>query len=321
MSYQTEYDRSMKDPAGFWGDQAKALEWFKTPQTILTTDADGIGHWFGDGEMNTAYMALDHHVKNGRGEQTAIIYDSPVTDTKRKYTYAELTDEVARTAGMLADLGVVKGDRVIIYMPMIPEAVISMLAVARLGAIHSVVFGGFAPPELAQRIDDSTPKVILTASCGIEIKRVIEYMPLLNKAIDLSKHKPQSCVVFQRPQCNAPLAAGRDHDWAMLLAKAKAVDCTPVKGSDPLYILYTSGTTGKPKGVVRENGGHAVALKYSMKAIYNVDAGDVFWAASDVGWVVGHSYIVYGPLLHGCTTIVYEGKPIMTPDAGALWRI
>jgi len=321
MSYQTEYDRSMKDPAGFWGDQAKALEWFKAPQTILTTDADGIGHWFGDGEMNTAYMALDHHVKNGRGEQTAIIYDSPVTDTKRKYTYSELTDEVARTAGMLADLGVVKGDRVIIYMPMIPEAVISMLAVARLGAIHSVVFGGFAPPELAQRIDDSTPKVILTASCGIEIKRVIEYMPLLNKAIDLAKHKPQSCVVFQRPQCNAPLTAGRDHDWATLLAKAKAVGCTSVKGSDPLYILYTSGTTGKPKGVVRENGGHAVALKYSMKAIYNVDAGDVFWAASDVGWVVGHSYIVYGPLLQGCTTIVYEGKPIMTPDAGALWRL
>jgi propionyl-CoA synthetase len=218
-------------------------------------------------------------------------------------------------------LGVIKGDRVIIYMPMIPEAVISMLAVARLGAIHSVVFGGFAPPELAQRIDDSTPKVILTASCGIEIKRVIEYMPLLNKAIDLAKHKPQSCVVFQRPQCNAPLVAGRDHDWTTMLAKAKAVGCTPVKGSDPLYILYTSGTTGKPKGVVRENGGHAVALKYSMKAIYNVDAGDVFWAASDVGWVVGHSYIVYGPLLQGCTTIVYEGKPIMTPDAGALWRL
>ncbi len=321
MSYQTEYDRSMQDPAGFWGDQAKALEWFKFPQTILTTDADGIGHWFADGEMNTAYMALDYHVKNGRGDQTAILYDSPVTDTKKKYTYAELTDEVARTAGMLADLGVVKSDRVIIYMPMIPEAVISMLAVARLGAIHSVVFGGFAPPELAQRIDDSTPKVILTASCGIEVKRVIEYMPLLNKAIELAKHKPPTCVIFQRPQCNAPLTAGRDFDWATLLAKAKAVGCTPVKGSDPLYILYTSGTTGKPKGVVRENGGHAVALKYSMKAIYNVDAGDVFWAASDVGWVVGHSYIVYGPLLQGCTTIVYEGKPIMTPDAGALWRV
>ncbi len=321
MSYQQEYDRSMQDPEGFWRDQAKALEWFKFPQQILTRDDDGLGYWFADGEMNTAYMALDHHVKNGRGGQTALIYDSPVTDTKKKYSYAELTDEVARTAGMLADLGVVKGDRVIIYMPMIPEAVVAMLAVARLGAIHSVVFGGFAPPELALRIDDATPKVILTASCGIEIKRVIEYKPLVDKAIDLAKHKPQSCVIFQRPQSTATLTTGRDHDWATLLAKAKPAACTPVKGSDPLYILYTSGTTGKPKGVVRENGGHAVALKYSMKAIYNVDPGDVFWAASDVGWVVGHSYIVYAPLLQGCTTVVYEGKPIMTPDAGALWRV
>jgi len=321
MSYQTEYDRSMQDPAGFWRDQAAQLEWFKSPQTILTQDEDGIGHWFADGEMNTCYMALDHHVKAGRGDQTAIIYDSPVTNTKSKYTYAELTDQVARTAGMLADLGVVKGDRVIIYMPMIPEAVIAMLAVARLGAIHSVVFGGFAPPELAVRIDDATPKVIMTASCGIEVKKVIEYKPLVDKAIELAKHKPQSCVLLQRPQATASMIAGRDHDWTSLLAKSKPVGCTPVQGSDPLYILYTSGTTGKPKGVVRENGGHAVALNYSMKAIYNVEAGDVFWAASDVGWVVGHSYIVYGPLLHGCTTIVYEGKPIMTPDAGALWRI
>jgi propionyl-CoA synthetase len=321
MSYQQEYDRSMNDPEGFWRDQARALEWFKFPQQILTRDEDGLGYWFADGEMNTAYMALDYHVKNGRGEQTALIYDSPVTDTKKKYSYAELTDEVACTAGMLADLGVVKGDRVIIYMPMIPEAVIAMLAVARLGAIHSVVFGGFAPPELALRIDDATPKVILTASCGIEIKRVIEYMPLVDKAISLAQHKPQSCVVFQRQQCIAPLTAGRDHDWASLLTQAQPAGCTPIKGSDPLYILYTSGTTGKPKGVVRENGGHAVALKYSMKAIYNVDPGDVFWAASDVGWVVGHSYIVYGALLQGCTTIVYEGKPIMTPDAGALWRV
>ncbi|MBU0689522.1 MAG: propionyl-CoA synthetase [Gammaproteobacteria bacterium] len=321
MSYQSEYDRSMQDPQGFWRDQAKQLEWFKFPQSILTQDEDGIGHWFADGEMNTCYMALDHHVKNGRGDQTAIIFDSPVTDTKKKISYAELTDEVARTAGMLADLGVVKGDRVIIYMPMIPEAVVAMLAVARLGAIHSVVFGGFAPPELAVRIDDATPKVIMTASCGIEVKRVIEYKPLVDKAFELAKHKPQSCVVLQRPQAAASMIEGRDHDWSSLLAKSKAVDCTPVKGSDPLYILYTSGTTGKPKGVVRENGGHAVALNYSMKSIYNVEAGDVFWAASDVGWVVGHSYIVYGPLLHGCTTIVYEGKPIMTPDAGALWRI
>jgi propionyl-CoA synthetase len=321
MSYQTEYSRSMKDPEGFWREQAEALEWLNFPKRILTCDADDIGHWFADGEMNTAYMALDHHVKNGRGDQLALIFDSPVTNTKLRYTYVELTDLVARTAGMLADLGVVKGDRVIIYMPMIPEAVIAMLAVARLGAIHSVVFGGFAPPELALRIDDATPKVILSASCGIEVKRVVEYKPLVDRAIELAKHKPQSCVIYQRQQAVATMVVGRDHDWISLLAKSKAVGCTPVKGSDPLYILYTSGTTGKPKGVVRENGGHAVALKYSMKAIYNVDAGDVFWASSDVGWVVGHSYIVYGPLLHGCTTVVYEGKPIMTPDAGALWRV
>ena len=321
MSYRSEYDHSMKDPAGFWRKQAEALEWFKFPQTILSFDDDGVGYWFADGEMNTAYMALDHHVKNGRGNQLALIYDSPVTGTKRKFTYAELTDVVARTAGMLADLGVVKGDRVILYMPMIPEAVIAMLAVARLGAIHSVVFGGFAPHELAIRIDDARPKVILTASNGVEVRRVIEYKPLVDRAIDLADHKVECCVVFQRPQATATLVAGRDHDWQTLLAKSKPVDCTPVRGSDPLYILYTSGTTGKPKGVLRENGGHAVALKYSMKAIYNVAPGDVYWACSDVGWVVGHSYVVYGPLLHGCTTVVYEGKPIMTPDAGALWRV
>ncbi len=321
MSYQTEYDRSMNDPEGYWREQARDLAWYKFPEQILSLDSDGLGYWFGDGEMNTAYMALDHHVNSGRGEQTALIFDSPVTSTKARYSYRELTDVVARTAGMLANLGVTKGDRVIIYMPMIPEAVIAMLAVARLGAIHSVVFGGFAPPELALRIDDATPKVILSASCGIEIKRVVEYKPLLDKAIDLATHKPQHCVIFQRPQCTAPLTEGRDCDWASQLAAAQAVGCTPVKGSDPLYILYTSGTTGKPKGVLRENGGHAVALKYSMKAIYNLEAGDVFWASSDVGWVVGHSYIVYGPLLQGCTTVVYEGKPIMTPDAGALWRV
>jgi len=321
MSYQKEYDQSMNDPEGFWRKQAEDLEWFKFPQTILSRDEDGLGYWFADGEMNTAYMALDHHVKAGRGNLTALIFDSPVTNTKSRYTYSELTDVVARAAGMLANLGVVKGDRVIIYMPMIPEALISMLAVARLGAIHSVVFGGFAPPELALRIDDATPKVILSASCGIEVKRVIEYKPLVDKAIELAKYKPQSCVIYQRPQCIATLAEGRDYDWSALLSKANPVGCTPVKGSDPLYILYTSGTTGKPKGVVRENGGHAVALKYSMNAIYNVKAGDVFWASSDVGWVVGHSYIVYAPLLQGCATIVYEGKPIMTPDAGALWRV
>ena len=285
MSYRTEYDHSMKDPAGFWRKQAEALEWFKFPQQILSLDKDGLGYWFADGEMNTAYMALDHHVKNGRGDQVALIYDSPVTNTRSRYTYAELTDVVARTAGMLAGMGVVKGDRVIIYMPMIPEAVIAMLAVARLGAIHSVVFGGFAPPELAVRIDDAKPKLILTASCGIEIKRVVEYKPLVDRAVELARHKPQGCIVFQRPQAPATMVAGRDHDWNSLLAVAKAVGCTPVKGSDPLYILYTSGTTGKPKGVLRENGGHAVALKYSMKAIYNVEPGDVYWAASDVGWV------------------------------------
>ncbi len=321
MSYLAEYQRSMNDPEGFWREKAQDLEWFSFPQQILTYDADGLGHWFADGEMNTAYMALDHHVKAGRGDKLALIFDSPVTGTKKTFTYSQLTNEVALTAGMLAGLGVTKGDRVIIYMPMIPEAVIAMLAVARLGAIHSVVFGGFAPPELALRIDDATPKVILTASCGIEVKRVIEYKPLIDRAFELSKHKPQSCVIYQRPQSVAGLVPGRDHDWAELLAKAKPAGCTPVKGSDPLYILYTSGTTGKPKGVVRENGGHAVALKYSMNAIYNVAAGDVFWASSDVGWVVGHSYIVYAPLLQGCTTVVFEGKPVMTPDAGALWRV
>ncbi|MDA1183038.1 MAG: AMP-binding protein [Acidobacteria bacterium] len=321
MSYREEYDRSMRDPAGFWRTQAEALEWFTFPADIVSIDDDGLGHWFADGEMNTAYMALDHHVKHGRGDQAALIYDSPVTGTTARYTYAELTDAVARTAGMLATLGVTKGDRVIIYMPMIPESVIAMLAVARLGAVHSVVFGGFAPPELAARIDDATPTVILTASCGIEITRVIEYKPLVDRAIELAAHKPAICVVLQRPQAAASMVEGRDRDWATLLAAASPVDCTPVKGSDPLYILYTSGTTGKPKGVVRENGGHAVALHYSMKAIYNVEAGDVYWAASDIGWVVGHSYTVYGPLLRGCTTIVYEGKPVMTPDAGALWRV
>ena len=321
MSYQAEYQRSMNDPEGFWKEKAAALSWFKAPEKILSQDEHGIYHWFADGEMNTSYMALDYHVEQGRGDNIAMIYDSPVTDTKTQYTYAQLRDEVAKTAGMLAGLGVEKGDRVILYMPMIPEAVIGMLAVARLGAIHSVVFGGFAPPELAVRLEDATPKVIMTASCGIEIKRVIEYKPLLDKAIDLSAHKPQSCVIFQRPQATSKLIEGRDYDWSALLATAEPVGCTPVKGTDPLYILYTSGTTGKPKGVVRENGGHAVALNYSMEAIYNMQAGDVFWAASDVGWVVGHSYIVYAPLIRGCTTIVYEGKPVMTPDAGAFWRI
>lgn len=321
MSYKAEYDRSMNDPEGFWKEKAQALKWFKFPETILSKDENGIYRWFKDGEMNTAYMALDYHVEQGRGEQVAIIYDSPVSNTKTKVTYAELLEQVAKTAGMLKGLGVQKGDRVVIYMPMMVEAVVAMLATARLGAVHSVVFGGFAPPELAVRLEDAQPKVILSSSCGIEINRVIEYKPLLDKAIELSSHKPQACVIFQRPQATSPLIAGRDHDWAQMVANAEPAACVPVKGTDPLYILYTSGTTGKPKGVVRENGGHAVALNYSMHAIYNVDIGDVFWAASDVGWVVGHSYIVYAPLIRGCTTVVYEGKPIMTPDAGAFWRV
>ncbi|HPE59161.1 MAG TPA: propionyl-CoA synthetase [Thiolinea sp.] len=321
MSYKAEYQRSMDDPQGFWREKAEALKWFTFPKTILSQDEHGIYRWFKDGEMNTAYMALDHHVEEGRGEQPALIYDSPVSNTKTRVTYRELRDQVARTAGMLRDLGVEKGDRVIVYMPMMVEAVVAMLACARLGAVHSVVFGGFAPPELAVRLEDAQPRVILSASCGIEISRIIEYKPLLDKAIELSSHKPDAVVIWQRPQAKASLNGERDHDWAELVAKAEPADPVPVKGTDPLYILYTSGTTGKPKGVVRENGGHAVAMNYSMQAIYNVDKGDVFWAASDVGWVVGHSYIVYAPLLRGCTTIVYEGKPIMTPDAGAFWRV
>lgn len=321
MSYKSEYNHSLDKPEEFWKEKAQDLKWFKTPDNILSQDDDEIHHWFADGEMNTCYMALDFHVESGRADQPAIIYDSPVTDTKAIYTYAQLRDEVALCAGMLTNLGVTKGDRVIIYMPMIPEAVIAMLACARVGAIHSVVFGGFAAPELAVRLDDATPKVVISASCGIEVNRVISYKPLLDKAIEISKHKPETCIIYQRPQYNASMIDGRDLDWNDTIKQAYPVDCTPVMGTDLLYILYTSGTTGKPKGVVRENGGHAVAMKYSMKAIYNMDPGDVFWAASDIGWVVGHSYIVYAPLLHGCTTILYEGKPVMTPDAGAFWRV
>lgn len=321
MSYQAEYNKSIETPELFWAEKAEDIQWYKKPQKILSQDENGISRWFADGELNTAYLALDFHVENGRADQDALIFDSPVTDTKIRYTYKELRDEVAKFAGILKAQGVGKGDRVVIYMPMIPEAVIAMLGVARLGAIHSVVFGGFAPQELAVRIDDAEPKVVITASCGIEIKKVLPYKPLLDEAIEKSAHKPSSCIVFQRPQVTAELIAGRDIDWATAMKTAEPADCVPVKGTDPLYILYTSGTTGKPKGVVRDNGGHAVALKYSMKAIYNMEAGDVFWAASDVGWVVGHSYIVYAPLLAGCTTVVFEGKPIKTPDAGAFWRV
>jgi len=321
MSYQDEYQASIDNPAAFWAEKARQIDWYKPSTNVLSVDEHGIDRWFADGELNTCHLALDYHVDNGRADQTALIYDSPVTNQQKKFTYRELRDEVALCAGMLKAHGVDKGDRVVIYLPMIPEALISMLACARLGAVHSVVFGGFAPPELAVRLDDATPKVLLTASCGIEINRVIEYKPIVDKAIELASHKPGSCIVLQRPQATASMQAGRDIDWRQAMADAEPVACVPVKGTDPLYILYTSGTTGKPKGVVRENGGHAVAMKYSMNAIYDIEPGEVYWAASDVGWVVGHSYIVYGPLIHGCTTILYEGKPILTPDAGAFWRV
>lgn len=321
MSYQAEYDRSLNEPEAFWREKAEQLDWYELPDKILSQDEHGIHHWFADAKMNTCHMALDFHVQNGRAEQAALIYDSPVTGQKKTYTYQNLLNEVEKCAGMIKAQGVEKGDRVIIYMPMIPEATIAMLACARLGAIHSVVFGGFAPPELAIRIDDAEPKLVISASCGIEVKKEIAYKPLLDKAIELASHKPEKCIIFQRPQVVAEMQSDRDVDWAEGMQQAQAAECVPVNGSDLLYILYTSGTTGKPKGVIRENGGHAVAMKYSMEAIYNMNPGDVFWAASDVGWVVGHSYIVYAPLLHGCTTIVYEGKPIMTPDAGAFWRV
>jgi propionyl-CoA synthetase len=321
MGYADEYRASIEDPQSFWAEKAGALDWYKPAEQVLSTDEHGIEHWFADGELNTCHLALDFHVDNGRAEQTALIYDSPVTNQQKKYSFRELRDEVARCAGMLKNHGVGKGDRVVIYLPMIPEALISMLACARLGAIHSVVFGGFAPPELAVRLNDATPKVLLTASCGIEINRVIEYKPIIDAAIAMAEHKPDHCILLQRPQAQASMQPGRDVDWQEAMATAEPADCVPVKGSDPLYILYTSGTTGKPKGVVRENGGHAVAMKYSMSAIYDMKPGEVYWAASDVGWVVGHSYIVYAPLIHGCTTVLYEGKPIMTPDAGAFWRV
>ncbi|HNV48669.1 MAG TPA: propionyl-CoA synthetase [Spirochaetota bacterium] len=320
-AYQKAYDLAAKDPAAFWGEAANDIHFYKKYEKVLDDSNKPFYRWFTGGEFNTCYNAVDIHVKNGRGAQTAIIYDSPVTDVKSKFTYQELLDQVSKFAGVLAAQGVSKGDRVIIYMPMIPEAAFAMLACARIGAIHSVVFGGFAPNELAIRIDDAKPKAMVSASCGIEGKKVIEYKPLLDKAIELAKHKPEKCVIYQRPQATSPLISGRDIDWAEAMKSAKPVDCVPVKTTDPLYILYTSGTTGIPKGVVRDNAGHAVALRWSMKNIYGVEPGDVYWAASDVGWVVGHSYIVYAPLLTGCTTIMYEGKPVGTPDPGAFWRI
>jgi len=321
MSYKEQYELSINNPAEFWAQQANRIEWFKQPETILSKDDNGVDRWYADGELNTAYLALDYHVEQGRGDQLALIYDSPVADSKTTYTYSELTDAVARFAGVLASQGVEKGDRVVVYMPMVPEAAIAMLACARLGAVHSVVFGGFAAHELAIRIDDAAPKAIVSASCGIEISRVIAYKPILDEAIEIAEHKPASCVILQREQQTCDLIEGRDVDWKDAVAAAEPAPCAHVKSTDPLYVLYTSGTTGKPKGVVRDNGGHAVAMKYSMDVVYDMEVGDVFWAASDVGWVVGHSYIVYAPLLAGCTTVFYEGKPVRTPDAGAFWRV
>ncbi|WP_394154456.1 propionyl-CoA synthetase [Vibrio maritimus] len=320
-AYQKEYQWAEQQPESFWEHQASKIDWFEAPKTILAKDDNGIERWYPDGVMNTSWLALDYHCEQGRGDNTALIYDSPVTGTKQSYSYQEMRDKVAKIAGMLAAQGVVKGDRVIIYMPMIPEAAMAMLACARLGAIHSVVFGGFAPNELAVRIEDAEPKVIMTASCGIEINKVLPYKPLVDQAIMDSRWKPQKVFVLQRPQCVAELNQERDLDWGDKYQKALPHDCVPVLATDPLYILYTSGTTGKPKGVVRDNGGHAVAMKYSMSAIYNMPTDGVFWAASDVGWVVGHSYIVYAPLIHGCTSILFEGKPVRTPDPGAFWRV
>jgi len=324
--YHDIYARWQRDPFGFWGEAAGDIDWFEKPKKVFDPAAGVYGRWFVGGVCNTCFNAVDRHVNAGRGEQAAIIYDSPLAGAKRTLTYHRLLTETQVLGGMLRDLGVGKGDRVIIYMPMVPEAVIAMLACARIGAIHSVVFGGFAARELATRIDDCKPKAILSASCGLEPGRVVQYKPLLDEAITLAGHKPQTCLILQRPQTQTVLIEGRDRDWAQMRDHAlvharSAFDCLPVEATDPLYILYTSGTTGRPKGVVRDNGGHMVALKWSMKNLYGVEPGEVYWAASDVGWVVGHSYIVYAPLFHGCTTILYEGKPVGTPDAGAFWHV
>ncbi|MDT7776061.1 MAG: propionyl-CoA synthetase [Pseudonocardiales bacterium] len=318
--YRDTFRTSIDDPERFWAEQATAIDWYRPPTQVLDSSNPPFYRWFPDGELNTCHNALDRHVDDGRGEQTALIYDSPVTGTQRSYSYTELRDEVATFAGVLAGLGVGKGDRVVIYLPMVPEAAIAMLACARIGAVHSVVFGGFAAKELAVRIDDATPKVIVSASCGVEVSRVIEYKPLLDRAIALATHKPSNMVILQRPQAEAAMGE-LDVDWAEAVADATPVDCVPVAATDPLYILYTSGTTGKPKGVVRDNGGHAVALRWSMTNLYDVGPGETMFTASDVGWVVGHSYIVYAPLLTGATTVLYEGKPVGTPDAGQFWRV
>ncbi len=319
--YAEVFERSISDPNGFWAEAAEAVSWYKKFDKVLDDSNPPFYRWFTGGELNTCYNALDRHVEGGRAEQVALIYDSPVTAQVQKFTYKEMLDIVSRFAGVLQGLSVAKGDTVIIYMPMVPQVVVAMLACARLGAIHSVVFGGFAPHELAIRIDDAKPKVIVSASCGFEMKKIIEYKPMLDKAIELASHKPRKCVILQRPQVKVELKEGLDLDWDEMMATAEPADCVAVKATDPLYILYTSGTTGIPKGIVRDNGGHAVALRWSMENIYDVKPGEVYWSASDVGWVVGHSYIVYAPLLTGCTTVLYEGKPVGTPDPGAFWRV
>ena len=319
-AYERAYGQAVEDPIAFWGRAAEDVPWYRNYERVLNRDHPPFYRWFEGGSVNSCYAALDIHCGNGRGDNVALIYDSPVTDTRKKYTYRELLNLVARCAGGLANLGVKKGDRVIIYMPMIPEAVIAMLACARIGAIHSVVFGGFAARELAARIEDAKPRVIVSASCGIEVSRIIPYKPLLDGALELCSHKPSACVIVQRQEQPAPLHSGRDVSWDTLMDSSPAA-CVPLAATDPLYLLYTSGTTGKPKGVLRDNGGHLVALNWSMKNIYGMQPGEVFWAASDIGWVVGHSYIVYAPLFYGCTTILYEGKSVGTPDPGAFWRV
>lgn len=323
--YHEIHARSLADPEGFWAEAAKEIDWIEPPKRIFDPNEGVYGRWFTGGVVNTCYNALDRHVERGRAGQVALIHDSPLTNSVTKFTYAELLGEVQALAAIMQDFGVTKGDRVILYMPMVPEAVVAMLACARIGAVHSVVFGGFAAKELASRIDDAQPKLILSASCGIEPGRIVQYKPLLDEAIKLASSKPKACIVLQRPQLTCDLTPGRDYDWASLRRKAindgKKAACVPVAATDPLYILYTSGTTGIPKGVVRDNGGHLVAVKWSMFNLYGVRPGEVWWCGSDIGWVVGHSYIVYGPLLHGATSIMYEGKPVGTPDAGAFWRV
>jgi propionyl-CoA synthetase len=319
--YDEVYERARRDPGGFWGAAAEDIHWDRRWDRVFDDARPPFYRWFVGGRLNTCYNALDLHIDRGRGKQRALIYDSPVTDTVRAFTFDELREQVARVAGALRRQGIETGDRVLIYMPMVPEAIMVMLACARIGAVHSVVFGGFASNELAKRIDDARPKLILSASCGIEVNRVVPYKPLLDGALELARHPVPRCVILQRPQASAELKPGRDLDWGDFMAGAPAVECVSVAATDPLYVLYTSGTTGIPKGVVRDNGGHAVALKWSMQAVYGMGAGEVYWAASDIGWVVGHSYIVYAPLLKGCTTILYEGKPVGTPDPGAFWRL